>query len=360
MTLTATADFGGAPAPRIGDREPYTSACPPHPIDLWLNSNEGLAPPPDLLDQIRGSVREVVRRYPNVTALEELIAGRLNQPRECVLATAGADDAIYRACMTMLDRGREIILPVPTFEMIERYAQLAGGTIFEVSWMGGPYPTEAVLAQVTRHTAMIALVSPNNPTGAVANAEDLRELSAAAPNALLLVDLAYTEFADQDLTRVALTLPNALIVRTLSKACGLAGLRVGYAIGPANVVRWLRTAGNPYAVSGLSATLAAARLGAGDQALRSFTQRVRAERAALTTVLRETGAAPLPSQANFVLARFPDALTTWNELARRGIAVRSFRSHPRLEDYLRITCPCDPASFARLVDTLRQVSTRIQ
>jgi histidinol-phosphate aminotransferase len=358
MPLDAMTSCAVAPAPRIADREPYASPHPPLPIDLWLNSNEGLAPPPDLFDRIRGSLPDLVRRYPSVATLEERIAERLGQPRDCVLATAGADDAIYRACLTMLDRRREIILPVPTFEMIERYAHLAGGTVVEVDWLNGPYPIEAVLARISRRTAMIAVVSPNNPTGAVARIGDLRRLSAAAPHALLLVDLAYAEFADEDLTAAAAALPNALIVRTLSKAWGLAGLRVGYAIGSPIVVQWLRTVGNPFAVSGLSAALALERLETGGEVLRSFVERVRAERAELAEVLRATGAEPLPSQANFVLARFPNATATWHGLARRGIAVRAFPGHPLLEDYLRITCPGEPVSFARLSDALRQVGSQ--
>ena len=141
------------------------------------------------------------------------------------------------------------------------------------------------------------------------------------------------------MTQIASELPNALVIRTLSKGWGLAGLRVGYALGAPAVIRWLRTVGNPYAVSGLSAALAARRLRGADHALKVFVARVRTKRAALSDVLREIGATPLPSQANFVLARFADAAATWDSLARCGIAVRTFPEHPHLVDYLRIHLP---------------------
>ena len=360
MQTQSSATLTLRPVPRITDRPPYRSPTPSSPIDLWLNGNEGQAPPAALLEGLRDSIAEIVRRYPDVTELEDLLASRANLPRECVAATAGADDAIYRACLMMLDRGRELILPIPTFEMIERYARLAGGAIVTADWPSGRYPTNAVRASVSPRTAMIAVVSPNNPTGAVATIEDLRRLSAAAPHALLLVDLAYGEFAEEDLTRAALDLPNALVVRTLSKAWGLAGLRVGYALGPPQIIRWLRTAGNPYAIASLSATAAVRRLRDGADALREFVTRIRAERAELGEVLREIGAVPQPSQANFVLARFSRAMEAWNGLARRGIAVRAFPNHPRLGDRLRITCPGEPAAFARLLAALRQVAAEIK
>ncbi len=343
------------PSARVVGCEPYASPAPPFPIDLWLNSNEGPAPPPVLLEEIKACFREVVGRYPSSAGLEFFLADRLGVSSEQVLVTAGADDALYRVCLAMLDHGRELILPTPTFEMLGRYARLAGADVVEADWMGGAYPIEVVLGRTTEQTAMIAVVSPNNPTGSVARAEDLVRLSKRAPHALLLVDLAYAEFADEDLTAVALSLPNALVVRSFSKAWGLAGLRVGYAVGPPRVIQWLRAAGNPYSVSGLSAALAEGWLRADGGALDLLVERVRDERVRLFSALCEIGAKPLPSQANFVLARFRDAKAVWDRLARRGVAVRVFPEHARLKDYLRITCPGDSTAFERLEAALREV-----
>jgi hypothetical protein len=194
---------------------------------------------------------------------------------------------------------------------------------------------------------MIAVVSPNNPTGGVATAEDLHRLAAAAPQALLLLDHAYAEFSC-DLTAAALRLGNAVVVRTLSKAWGLAGLRVGYVLGPPEFIGWLRVTGAPYSVSGLSLSLAERRLATGATDMLHFVARVSAERAALLSLLQELGQEPFPSHANFILCRFRNAHWVHDALAGLGIAVRRFTSPAVLADCLRITCPGQDQEFARL------------
>ncbi len=220
-------------------------------------------------------------------------------------------------------------------------------------WPAGPFPVEQVEAAITPATAAVAVVSPNNPTGAIATPDDLRRLSAAAPHALLLVDLAYGEFADVDLTEVALSLPNAVVFRTLSKAWGLAGLRVGYVAGPAAVIDWLRAAGNPYAISGPSIAIATHRLAEGQAEVDAFVRRVRVERVELAAHLAHLGGEPLESQANFVLTRLPDALWARDALAGLGIAVRAWPGHASLGRVVRITCPGDETQFSRLLGALQ-------
>jgi histidinol-phosphate aminotransferase len=201
---------------------------------------------------------------------------------------------------------------------------------------------------------VIAVVTPNNPTGLVARADDLEVLSRAAPGALLIVDLAYTEFADRDLTEVALALPNAVVIRTLSKAWGLAGARVGYAAGPKEVIAWMRAAGGPYAVSAVSLEIARRRLTMGDDGVRRFVDRIRFERGQLRKVLLSCGARVLESQANFVLARVSDAPGVRERLAQRGIAVRAFGARAGLEDALRITCPGNERDFERVCEAVKE------
>src|SRR5262249_6005414 len=234
---------------------PYAPPTLRAPIDLFLDANEGPAAPINVAALIPHMTR-ASQRYPHAEELERLLAKRLGIAASCVLVTAGGDEAIDRACRAFLERGRDLFLPAPTFEMIGRYARQAGATIISTPWLTGPYPADAVLSLVSPRTAMIAVVSPNNPTGNVATARDLERVSTASPDSLILVDLAYAEFADDDLTPVALGQPNAIVIRTFSKAFGLAGLRVGYAIGPERMIRVMRAVGGPYPVSGLSLLIA--------------------------------------------------------------------------------------------------------
>lgn len=347
--LRMTQAFAYAP----GGRRPH--------MDLLLDANEGAAPPAALLEALGRVDPELLRRYPNARPLEALIARRFGLAAEQVIVTAGADDALYRASMAMLEPQREVILPTPTFEMLPRYARLAGATVIEVPWVTPAFPVESVLAAITPATAMIAVVSPNNPTGTIATEGELRAVAAAAPHALIAVDLAYGEFADTDLTTAALALPNAVVFRSFSKAWGLAGLRVGYAMGPAPLIALLRAAGNPFSVTSLSVALVTHRLHEEDRAARpggaptawgasleAFRTRVQLERVALRERLEAHGAEVWPAEGNFVLARFRNASWFRDGLAGLGIGVRAFPDRPEIADCVRITCPCDRDRFERL------------
>lgn len=300
----------------------------------------------------------LVNRYPGVASLERALAARMGVAPERIVVTAGGDDALGRLCAMTLRPGRQIVLPSPTFEMLERYAAMAGAEIVAPAWPNGPFPAEAVVAAIGPKTAAVAVVTPNNPTGSAVTGADLQRVCQAAAGSpsrpVVIVDLAYTEFADVDLTPMALTQPNTVVVRTLSKAWGLAGLRVGWAMGPADLIARMRGAGHPYAVSGLSAAVAGAWLDQGGAAMAGYVARARREREALRTLLIGLGADVQPSQANFVLARMPGAAGLASRLARRGIGVRVWAGRPGLGDCMRITCPGDGQAMARLTLALTE------
>jgi histidinol-phosphate aminotransferase len=322
---------------------------------LKLDANEGPPPPAFLSAALSALDGERLRRYPSARRLEALLAERLGVPAERVVVTAGADDGLERAARVALCPGREAILPVPTFEMLERYLVASGAAVARVPWLDGALPVAAMLRAVTARTALVAVVSPNNPTGLAAAPDDLARLSAAAPAALLAVDLAYAEFADLDLTQAALALPNAVAFRTFSKALGLAGLRVGYAVAPRPIADLLRAAGHPYAVSAASLAIAEARLAAGLDDVARHVAKVRAERVRLEELLRRRGAAVTRSQGNFAFARIAGARRIHAELGRRGISVRAFAGSELTDDCLRITVPGDETEFSRLTAALEEI-----
>jgi len=335
---------------------PYTPPARSGGSDLLLDLNEG-APlsPQDWLDRAFARISpDTLRRYPDASPLEARLAARLGVSRECVLVTNGGDDAIDRVCRSCLGPGDEIVLPSPTFEMIARSAELPGGVCVRVPWPGAEFPLEPVLAAMTDRTRLIAVVSPNNPSGATITADQLRALSAAAPDRLLMVDLAYTEFADKDLTPLALGLPNAVVIRTLSKAYGMAALRVGYAVGQPGTINALRAAGGPFPCSSFSLAAADAALDLPEGVLSARVARIREERSALTALLAARGVQVTPSQANFVLARLSDPDPLLAALADRGIRVKCFAT-PELADALRIGLPGDPTDFARLTSALTEI-----
>lgn len=338
----------------IAARGVYSVPRAPGSIDLHLDANEGDVPWQGLEDCIRDS--QNLRRYPSAAELEAALAARFGVRSSQVIVTAGGDDALDRACRMTLSATRSLLLPEPSFEMFRRYAELARASVDSVPWPSGPFPREQVLRAITPRTGAIAIVSPNNPTGAVATGADVDAICAAADasggNPLVIIDAAYAEFADEDLTHTALRHRNAIVVRTFSKAWALAGLRVGYAIGPEALISCLRVAGGPYPVSGLSLAVALRAFETGRDAMLDQVRRVKSNRDALASSLRQWGADTQPSQGNFVLLRTPHAAEVHAALAARGIAVRRWTNRLGLEDALRITIPVGESDLARLSDSL--------
>jgi histidinol-phosphate aminotransferase len=334
---------------------------PPRPkfIDLPLGNTERVIVSEEEAETLNSILSKFdvssIVGYPNSSELQQLLAERLEVLPDRVLVTAGADEALERALESVLGPGRELIVTSPTFEMIPVYARLAGGNVRQIPWLDGAYPVDGVLEAVGADTAVIAVVTPNNPTGAVVSRADIQRIALAVPHILILVDMAYSEFADVNLTADLLNYPNVVMVRSLSKAWGMPGLRVGYAVGDARVIAWMSRAGGPYTISGLSLSIAEERIRQGEESIRVYVQRVRAERSMLTTLISELGGRPLPSQANFVLARFENARWVRDGLAGLGIGSRSFSDNEALKDTLRISCPGDQSAFVRLEHAFKAV-----
>ncbi|MCW5775801.1 MAG: histidinol-phosphate aminotransferase family protein [Phycisphaeraceae bacterium] len=336
---------------------PASSPCPWSTVHcpLSLHANEGRAPDGAILERLRALDAETLRRYAKPTALEALLAARLGVGPERVVVTAGADDALERLCRAALEPGRTAVLTDPTFEMLPRYVRLTGASPVEIPWLDRAFPAAEFEGAIDASTGAAFIVSPNNPTGAAVSTSDMLGIARRNPGCLVVADLAYVEFADEDPTAELLRLPNAVVTRTFSKAWGLAGLRVGYAIGSAEVMGWLRTVGHPFPTSGVSLALAAGALEADQAGTRAYLDRVRTERAELAELLRSLGAEAPESQGNFVLGRFADAWAVADALGARGIRVRRFERGTPLGDRLRITCPGDEGEFGRLVGALGEI-----
>lgn len=345
------------PAPHLRSLTAYgVPQAQPH-IDLALGATER----PLISSELRAVNHTIdatsLGRYPDTRALTAELAMRLKVDATQVLVTAGADEAIDRLCRAMLCPGRALLVAVPTFEMIPHFARLAGAEVQTVVWEPkAAYPLQGMLEAATDATAVVAVVSPNNPTGAVITSDELQKLSHGMPNAVILVDLAYGEFAEHDLTETCVALPNVVMTRTFSKAWGLPGLRLGYAVGAAEVLGWMRLAGSPYSVARPSLALAHARLRVGEPEMRVYVERVRNERRQLEGLLKHLNTDVIPSHANFVLALFKNAEWATQALASLGVSVRAF-SEASLRQARRISCPGDSEAFARLSAALSAALT---
>lgn len=343
-----------SPRPGLPTRA-YTRASDGPPVRLWLDANEGPSANARRFASAPGDA-ETLRRYPDDQPLRAALAARFGVAFDQVALGAGADELLDRVCRAYLCPGRALVAPAPCFAMLPRYGQLAGAELRFVPWPRGAFPREAVLAAASSSPAVVFLTSPNNPTGlSIPTTELLATVDALAAQ-LVVVDLAYGEFLADDPTLALLQRPHTLVLRTFSKGYGLAGLRVGYALGDARRIAPLLATGSPYPNAGPALAMArlALQLGPDLEAIAAVVH----ERRILAEALAERGLEVLPSDANFVFARAADpasAAAFAKTLQHAGIAIRTFPdAGPDLGSALRITCPADPQDFASLLAALPQ------
>ena len=340
----------------VRGRSPYRVPRAPTPIDLFLDGNEGVLPPDSLIESLLELDGRALRDYPSTGELRQKLADHFGVDSSQLVVTAGADDAIDRICRAVLQPGRNAVIPVPTFEMIPRFAALTGGEVRRVDRSGPSFPVDTVVDAADEDTSLIVVISPDNPTGATATFGEIASLAERCPRSLILVDHAYVEFADRDITARAPEFPNVVVTRTLSKAWGLAGLRVGFGVARRQIIEWMRTVGGPYPVSKLSLEIAGRWLEIGEAKKDAFVDRIVDHRNRLASLFDELGIEPTPSGANFVFTRVGDGLWWRDALAGQGIGIRAFPDRPGLEDAIRIACPANDADFERLDRAIRTVA----
>lgn len=317
----------------------YDPGREPCAIDLSDNTNLWGANPA-ATRAVREAGDPALTRYPPVyvPALKQLIAARLDVEPENVTTGCGSDDVIDSAIRAFCAAGDAIAYPDPTFGMIPAFARMNA-----VRPVGVSLASDLSLdcdALIDASAALTYVCRPNNPTGTLFGRAALDELERRVAG-VLLVDEAYIEFAGEPgLAQAAAASSAAVVLRTFSKARGLAGLRIGYAIGPAELIREIEKSRGPYKVSSVAELAALAVLQDGDEWTLARIRDVEANRARISGELRALGLRVLPSAANFVLAVLPagQSAAAWNRRLRTaGIAVRPFPDLPQLGDCVRIT-----------------------
>jgi len=306
---------------------------------LRLDFNENtVGCSPRVLERLRRIHYEDLARYPERDPLEAVVAARIGIDAAETLLTNGTDEAIHLVCETYLEPGDEALIGVPTFAMYEIYAGATGARVIPVpAGEDFRFPAEHVLARINTRTRLIAVANPNNPTGTLAPAEDLLRIAKAAPEAALLVDEAYFEFAGETLMKQWRTLPNLFVSRTFSKAYGLAGLRIGVLGGNPDQMKMVRRVSSPYNLN--SVALACLPDALADEAyVRAYVDEVLQGRERLEKELWARGIKCWPSRANFVLMYFGALNSRFiSAMRERGILVRDRSKDPGCDGCVRIT-----------------------
>lgn len=339
-----------------------TTALPPEPvaavagIERWpdpgserdgligLDRNERLAPLPDaFLAELRERLTSALAStYPAAGVLHGELAEALGLPRESLLVTPGTDPALRAVHLAFVRPGDRIVRLEPTYAMVPIYGRMFAARDIAVAYDEElALDVDALLAAVEPGVRLVVLANPNQPTGTALEPEAVAALAdrCAAAGALLVLDEAYHPFYEGTGLPLVETSGNVLVLRTFSKAAGLAGLRVGFAAGPPPVVRALasvRSAGEVNAVGLEAARLVLAHPGVVDD----YVELVEEGRTVLAERARGLGLEPLPSRANFVNIRLPhahDPAEAAASLQARGYLVRGPFPHPCLVRCIRVT-----------------------
>ncbi len=272
-----------------------------------LSSNESPHTP---LPSVQAVIAEQVHRihlYPNMGADEVrgVLAARHDVPVECVTVGAGSIEVASQIIHASAGEGDEVMFAWRSFEAYPSLVRIAGATPVQVPLDSeARHDLDAMLAAITPNTRLIFICNPNNPTGTVVDADKLRAFVDAVPRDILVViDEAYVHYDLSEHRADGIELfhefPHVAVLHSFSKAYGLAGLRIGYAVSPVEFADELRKVAVPFGVTSLAQDAAVASLAAEDELAVRIAE-VTQQRARLSAALEEWGYSPTASQGNFV------------------------------------------------------------
>lgn len=327
---------------------------------LKLASNENpLGPSPRAL----GAMQQALARshlYPDGDglSLRKAIAAKCGLAVENVILGNGSNEIIELCGHAFLREKDEVVTAQYSFAIYALVANLFGADMVQVPSPEYSHDLEAMCQAVTPYTRQLCIVNPNNPTGTAVTQEEIDSFMNRVPGYVLVTfDEAYREFLDSppDTLRYVQENRNVVVVRTFSKAYGLANLRVGYGLAPVQIAKVLQRVRQPFNVNGIAQAGALAAL-EDEEHTRATRELVREGRSYLQEQLSVLGLNYIPSQANFILVHIGGGRSgeaVFHALLRRGIIIRAMRSYT-LPEWVRISVGT-PEQNRRLVSELKKV-----
>jgi histidinol-phosphate aminotransferase len=327
--------------PDLVDLEPYVVKDVPHRIKLDANEN-----PFGMPEQIRKLIAEEAEehqfnRYPDPSALtlREALAARLGMGVSQLAVGNGSDELINYIIAAFGGSGARVIFSSPTFSIYGIFAKVGGTEALDVPLSANFQidPDEVISAAKAGARSIVFVCYPNNPTGNCFPHEAIVDIIEHS-DALVVLDEAYFEFSGKTFLPLLEEYENLIILRTFSKAFGLAGLRTGYMIAGSEIIREIMKVKMVYNLNSFSQKVALILLEHKDEVF-PYVEKILQERERLVQQLNSlNGIAPFPSDANFVLFRVePDAGTAFSALLRNGILIRDLNKPGPLQNCLRIT-----------------------
>ena len=315
---------------------------------------------PRVLEQIRSITAEDLARYPEREPTETIVAEHLGLEPEQVLLTNGVDEAIHLLCEAYLEPLHEVIVVTPTYSMYEIHAEATGARVVRVQCESDfRFPFEKVLRAITPATRLIAVATPNNPTGSVATRDQVLQMANAARDAALLVDEAYFDFYGETVIPDTRSTRNLFVTRTFSKAHGLAGLRIGILAGTSEQMPMVRRLCSPYSVNAVALLTLPVAL-TDREFVTGYAEEVKQGRTRVEQTLQDLAIYSWPSYANFLLVRIGKRHHEFVAAMReRGILVRDRSADPGCDGCVRITIGT-AGQVDRLLTTVRDVAAKLK
>lgn len=291
---------------------------------------------------------------PEQRELRRALEKYVGVPTDHIVVGSGSDELIDLILRLFIEPGEEVINCIPTFGMYPFSTEVCGGRVNNVLRDESfAVDVTAVKKAINERTKVIFIASPNNPTGNATSQRDILEL--VKTGMVVVIDEAYYEFSKETMLPLVMEYDNLIVLRTFSKWAGIAGLRVGYGVFPANIAAYLIQIKPPYNVN-IAAQIAALESLKDLDYLGKTVAAIIKERERLFTKLTEIKfLKPLPSKANFILCRVlnGEALRIHRELQQKGIFIRYFDT-PLLKDYLRISVG-KPEHTDALIEALKEI-----
>jgi histidinol-phosphate aminotransferase len=293
---------------------------------------------PKVIETLGRIVRGDVCFYPEYGDLLARLASELGAAPGSVMVTNGSDDAIRCVSTAYVSPGSRVVIPVPTFSILLHYPALREADVVRVPYNDDwSFPLDRLLEAVDESTRFIAVVNPNSPTGTSIGRQAFIRILEAAPRAAVILDEAYCTYAGTTFVDLVERFPNLFVLRTFSKAYGLAGLRIGYVVSAPENIRELVKVNPPFSVNTLAVAAAFSALDDREH-IETMLGELAVQKQNLARALRDLGFETRDTDANFILVRAgPWSGYITAGLRARKVLVKNLDPYPLLEGWIRVT-----------------------
>lgn len=323
---------------------PYNANQVPYRVKLDANES-----PFEIPMSIRKKLADIIMEgpslnlYPDTDSIElrKTLSAYWGVDMEGIVVGTGSDQLIQVLVNTFVEKGDKVIFPAPSFGMYKLDTIIGGGTAAEILLKeedNFDYNIDEFISKAKSEAAkMVILCTPNNPTGNLLPIKDIEKICTMCPNTVIVVDEAYTEFAGESASSLLPKFENLIVLRTFSKAYGLAGIRCGYSLSGKEMAVEINKVRPPYNISSLSQLVAKLVFEDREEIDAQIKYLIEQRKYLSGEIEKIDNVCVLPSGANYILVKLPDAKTVAKELEKRGVLVRSFGDAPVLGKYIRIS-----------------------